>query len=246
MNIILSLRRISLIVGMSAVVTSPLLVGSVASAATTSTALTTKQQQDLATIQSKGAAEITRRLTSLNTALSKISSTTKLSASDQSYLESEVNTEISGLTALQTKLAADTTDAAAIADAKSIYTEYRVYALVLPKTWLVSYADNQQTTEAKLTTLSQTLQSRITADKTAGKDITTLQNELNDIITQTNNAQAISSSIEQKVLTLQPSDYNSDNTILSGDLAQLKTAHSDNEAAYTDAKNIVSGLEALK
>ena len=63
--------------------------------------------------------------------------------------------------------------------------------------------------------------------------------------TQVSNAQAISSSIESKVLTLQPSDYNSDHTLLNGDAAQLKTAHTDNEAAFTEAKNIVASLKTL-
>lgn len=245
MSIIVHLKKAALIGGALGVVGIFGLNGVAQAATTTSTANTANQQQELANIKAKGAAEITRRINSLKTAESKISSTTKLSSSDQAYLENEVTTEISGLTALQTTLAGDTTVATAISDAKSIFTEYRVYALVLPKVWLVADADHQQTTEAKLTTLAGNLQTRITADQNAGKDVTTLQNELNNMIAKTNDAQAISSSIEQKVLTLQPSDYNSDQTILSGDKAQLNTAHSDNEAAYADAKNIVSGLKAL-
>jgi hypothetical protein len=118
--------------------------------------------------------------------------------------------------------------------------------LIVPKVALVKTADSQQVVEAKLTTLAQKLQARISTAKTNGKDVTTLQSELSDMTTRINSAQVISSAIQQKVLTLlQPSDYNSDHTILSGDSAQLKTAHSDNEAAYTDAKNIVSALKSL-
>jgi ATP-dependent protease HslVU (ClpYQ) ATPase subunit len=237
-----TLVRSALLIGTASLIAIPSISFAAASSSTSTSAA---PAQRLATIKAKGAAEITRRLTSLNTVTTKISGTTKLSASDQAYLSSEVSAEVSGLTALQTKLASDTTVSEASADAQSIYTEYRVYALVLPKVWLVRTADDQQTTEANLTALAQKLQSRITADQTAGKNITTLQNELNDMTMQTNNAQSISSSMETKVLTLQPSYYNSDHTILSGDLTQLKTAHTDNTAAYTDANSIVSGLKSL-
>lgn len=220
-------------------------VPAMASAATAATNSTTSDATRLANIKAKGADEITRRLNALNTAAGKINGLTKLTADDKAYLSSEVSTEISGLISLQTKLAADTSLAQARSDAQSIISGYRVYVLVLPKVWLIKVADYQQVTEGNLTTFATKLQSRIDSAKSAGKDITQLQTQLNDMKTQTTNAQAISSSIEQKVLGLQPGDYNSDHTILSGDMDQLKTAHSDNQAAYNDAKSIVSELKSL-
>jgi hypothetical protein len=177
------------------------------STSTSPTLSAATQQQHLTNIKTKGAAEITRRLTSLNNVLSKINSTTKLSASDKTTLTNEVNAEITGLQALQTQLAADTTLASAISDAQSIITEYRVYALVLPKIWLVKTADDELVTQGNLTTLAGKLQTRLTAEQTAGKDITTLQDELSDMNTQITAAQKISTSIESAVINLQPSKY---------------------------------------
>lgn len=207
--------------------------------------VTTAQTQDLKNIIAKGDQEINRRLDTLNTLSGKINAATKISTSDKTYLVNEVTTEISGLTSLESQLNADTTLSAARTDAQSIYTEYRVYALVVPKVWLIKTSDDEQLTEGKLATLATKLQVKITADQTAGKDVTTEQSQLNDLNTQVSNAQAISSSIESKVLTLQPSDYDSDHTILSGDAAQLKTAHTDEETAFSDAKSIVTGLKTL-
>lgn len=212
---------------------------------TSSGTLTQTQQTDLANLKTKGAAEINRRITSLNTAEGKINSTTKLSSSDKAYLQNEVSTEISGLTALETTLNGETTVSAARTDVSNIFNEYRVYALVLPKVWLISAADGEQTTSAKLSTLATQLQTQITTDQNAGKNVSTLQNDLNDMKTQIANSEAISSAMETKVLTLQPTDYNGDHTLLSGDEAQLKTAHTDNQAASTDGKNIVAGLKTL-
>jgi hypothetical protein len=116
----------------------------------------------------------------------------------------------------------------------------------LPKIWLVSTADGQQLTETKLTTLSQNLQSRITADQQAGLNVSSVQSQLNSVNTLVSTAQGISSNMEQTVIGLQPSDYNSDKTVLSGDLAKLKTANTDLQNAYTNDKTIVSDLEGLK
>jgi hypothetical protein len=214
-------------------------------ATTGATHASSADQARLQHIITRGNNEIVRRLTSLNKLSGMSASNTKLSASDKSSLTSEVADEVSSLTSLKTKLDADTDVTTAVSDAQSIITNYRVYALIMPKIELVKTADDQQVTEGKLTALSAKLQSRITADQTAGKNVATLQSELTDLNTKISDAQTISSNIESSVVTLQPSDYNSDHSVLSGDRDQLKTAQTDIKAAVTDAKSIVNGLKNL-
>jgi predicted nucleic acid-binding Zn-ribbon protein len=204
------------------------------------------KQAALQNIISKGDQEIERRLTSLSTLTNKVNDATKLTPDNKSTLSSEVSSTSSGLTSLKSQLDSQTTVAAAVADAKDIYTEYRVYALVAPKINLVKVADDQQVVQAKLTSLAQKLQTRITADQHASKNVTTLESEISDMNSNIRTAQAISSNIESSVINLQPSDYNSNHALLSGDDARLVTAHSDDKAALTDAKNIVSSLKNLK
>jgi len=199
----------------------------------------------LTNIKTKGDAEIARRLKTLNTLATRISAATKLTTADKTSLTNQVNDEIANLTTLKTKLDAETTVAGAIADVQSMITDYRVYALIVPKVQLVKAADDQQAVEDKLTALIAKFETRLNAAKSQGKEVSALQAKLDDMKTQTTTAQGISSSIETKVITLQPSDYDSDHSVLSGDMAQLKTAHSNNEAAYNDAKAIVAGLKAL-
>ncbi len=205
----------------------------------------TGEQARMHAIIAAGEREITRRLTTLNTLASKINGATKLSASDKATLLSEVNTEIGGLTALKAKLAAETTFAGAKADANSIHTDYRVYALVVPKVQLLRVADDQLVVEAKLTDLIAKLQVRITIAQGKGKDTASLQTKLNAMKTQLANAQAISAAVQAKVLPLQPGDFNSDHAVLSGDASQLKTAHDYNASTYKDAKSIVNELKNL-
>lgn len=211
-----------------------------------STQLTAAQQARLSDIKTKGDQEITRRLTSLNTLSAKITAATKLTASDKTTLTNEVSSTISGLTDLKTQLDNETTLSGAKTDAQAIYSQYRVYALVAPKIGLIKVADDQQVTETRLIALSQKLQARITADQQAQKDVTSLQNQLTDLNTKVAAAQAISTKVESSVIGLQPTDYNSDHAVLSGYNDQLKTARGDDQAAITDAKNIIAGLKALK
>jgi hypothetical protein len=210
-----------------------------------STTTTAANQARLELIINRGNNEITRRLSSLQTLSSKISSATELTASDQASLSSEVSNEISGLTTLKSSLDADTTVANAITDAQSIISDYRVYALIVPKVNLVKTADDQQVAEGKLSALVPKLQSRISTAQSDGKDVTSLQSGLTDMTNKISAAQGISSQIESAVIGLQPSDYNSDHTILSGDRDQLKTAQNDIQGAVSDATTIVNGLKNL-
>ncbi|HEY5442758.1 MAG TPA: hypothetical protein VIJ68_04430 [Candidatus Saccharimonadales bacterium] len=242
----ISIRQAGLTLGLTVSTIGLALAPASALAAAKSTSATSATDQaKLKLIINRGNNEITRRLATLKTLSSKISGATKLTADDKTSLSGEVNDETSGLTALQTKLDADTTVADARTDAQSIISGYRVYALIVPKVNLIKTADDQQVAEGKLAALAPKLQSRITAAQAAGKTVTSLQSGLTDLNKQTAAAQVISSKIEASVVGLQPSDFNSDHTILSGDRDQLKTAQNEIQAAVSDATTIVSGLKNL-
>lgn len=199
-------------------------------------------QTRLTNLKTRGSAEIDRRLTTLAKLTSLISSSPKLSTTEKSTLSTEVNNEISGLNTLKTKLNADTDLARARTDVQSIYSEYRVYALIVPKIHLLNVASAELVNDDKLTTLAGKLQTRIT-DATKNSSNISLQISLEDMKTKIAAAQGLASGVLTKVDPLQPSDYNSDHAILSGQRDKLQTAHQDNVAAYNDAKTIVNGLK---
>jgi len=215
------------------------------SASIPASALTQTEQTRLTTIVAKGSQEIDRRVTALTAASKVIDKTEKLSATDKQTLTAEVTSATSGLAALKTKLSAETTLVAARTDAQSILTGYRVYALLLPKARLVKVADGQIALEAKFTALSAKFMERFAELKAAGRDTGTLEATLSNMNTKVTDAQTISIAIQAKVIVLQPSDYNSDHTILTGVRDQLKSAHDKLVAARADAKTIVDGIKTL-
>lgn len=199
----------------------------------------------LTVIKSRARAEITRRLNSLNRLNSAINGTSRLSDSAKSTLSGEVNAEISDLTRLKSKIAADTDLATARIDAQAIFTEYRIYALVVPKVWLVRTVDDQQAVEDKLNTMIGKLQTRINTAQGQGKDTASLQAALNDMTAQVHAAQIIALKTGAAILRVQPTDYNNDHSVLGGYVDQVQQAHRYNQAAYANLKIIVQGLKTL-
>ena len=213
------------------------------SAATTAAAA---QAQRLTNLQTDGEAQIESRLTNLTKLTTIITSAKHMTVADKTTLTSEVTTELSGLTALQTRLKGETTVTPALADVQSIFTEFRVYALIDPKVRLIKAADDQQTIETTLKGLSTKLQARITKDKNAGKDVASMQTTLDSMKTEITSTQAMSSDVETKVVALQPSDYNTDHTILKQYDTELKTAHADCHVAHKDGLTVINDLKSLK
>jgi len=209
------------------------------------TGTSTADSKRLTAIKTRGDAELGRRVDTLARLLITINSATKLSDSSKQALSEQVGNENVALAALRVKLAAETTVADAANDIKTMITEYRVYALIVPKVQIIRAADDEQAAEAKLLALQAKLTTRINNASAAGKDVTALQTKLDDMAANLTQAQLISAGVETSVLPLQPTDYDNDHTILSGYRDNLKTAKIAAQAAFTDAKAIVAGLKKL-
>ena len=86
----------------------------------------------------------------------------KLISSDQANaLRSDISTNASGLTALQTKLNAETNAAAARQDVSNIFLQFRIYAVVLPRDYRRLYLDIAVNVDGKLRGLSDGLKEAI-------------------------------------------------------------------------------------
>lgn len=143
-----------------------------------------KQSAELTRIQARADKMIQDRLTSLQNLLTRVQNDKQLSTDEKTSLTTDINTAIANLTALKTKIDADTDAATALADAKSIVTSYRIYVVFEPKIRLLVTIDNLQTASARVAALVTKVQTLLTDLKNQGKDTTGAQNALNDISTQ--------------------------------------------------------------
>jgi predicted secreted protein len=193
---------------------------------------------------------ISARITDLNKLNSRIQALKNVSSTEKTSISNEVQTNISGLTSLKAKIDADTDVTTAQTDSKSIYGSFRIYALVIPQGYIAASADRVDTIVDMMTAISAKLQARITADQTAGKNVTALQASLTDLNAKIADAKTQASTAQSGIASLTPDQGNKTQldaniAALKASRANIKTATHDLTAARQDAKSIIQGLKAL-
>jgi archaellum component FlaC len=159
-----------------------------------------KSANQLQNIKNRADSLIMNRLDSLNILLNRVQSDTRLTPSEKSSLVSEIQQDVSGLTALKGKIDADTDVTTARADAKTIITSYYIYAVFEPKVQLLVTLNNLQTTAGYIQALVPQLQNLINTLKSQGKDTSQLQSSLDDISSQ---LQTINTTLATDITTAQ-------------------------------------------
>ncbi len=221
------------------------------STGSTNTTTTVSQNDRIARLKNKADTEIDRRLKTLNNLITRLNGTggkvQKLSATNKATLIAQITSETTGLAALKTKI--DSTTYATVTDlatdVKSIITDYRVYLLIAKKVGIIVAADSELAAADRLSDLATKLQDKINTAKTAGTDVTSMQALHDDMMTKINDAKAKANAVETAVLALQPNDYNENNDVLSGPIANLKAGRQNLLAAKSDAQTIIDDLKAV-
>jgi len=143
-----------------------------------------KQSDRLPTIISRSNTMITNRIASLTKLLNRIQNDKRLSASEKTTLTTQIQTDISGLNGLKTKIDADKDATTAKNDEKSIITSYYVYAAFEPKVRYLIILNNLQATTNNIQLLVPQLQKLVNTFKSQGKDVTAIQALLDDVSSQ--------------------------------------------------------------
>ena len=196
-------------------------------------------------LKSRADHEIDRRLASLNLVLTRISTFKHITDSDKASLTSSVKTEISNLTTLKTKIAADADLVTLRTDVKSIVDSYRVFLLFIPKIHLLAASDRILTINDEITSLSTKLEQKIQSAKTGGKDVAILEDYLADMKAKTEDAKNLATKVQTTVSLLAPNGYPGNRSTLLAGRDMLKTAHTDLIEADHDAQKIIQGLKSL-
>jgi hypothetical protein len=187
----------------------------------------------LSSVQAKAAAAITARVNALNAASSGLERDRYLGA-DQATLSQRLQAAVPGLQALGQKIAADTTVSTAEADTNTIYSDYRVYVLLLPSTRLAVASDDiLNGTVPRLTAISTSLSPRVSASGDA--DAAT---QLADLTSQISGASSAVSGLAATLASDTPAQWNANHGILDGATTSIATARSDVKKAATDISEI--------
>ncbi len=186
---------------------------------------------------------INARIEALNKLSLRIQAMKNVSAGVKASLASEVQTNTQGLSALKTKIDADTDANVAATDQKSIYGDFRIYALIIPKGYLLASADRVKVVSGLLTDLQSKLQARATTSSSA--ELTSL---LADMTSKIADAKVEAGLAESGIVNLSPDKGDkavaeSNHSALVTARAHVKTASTDLKAAREDARKIMKKLK---
>jgi vacuolar-type H+-ATPase subunit F/Vma7 len=124
---------------------------------------------ELKLLQQRGAKEIDRRLSSIDEMKARVADAEAMTDAHKQTLGSLLESDKQQLTALKEKLAAETDDDAARAEVQSIFTKFRVYAIVEPKVHLVRSADAVAAAASDVDSASAQLDTVVARLKATGK-----------------------------------------------------------------------------
>jgi hypothetical protein len=217
--------------------------------ATTSPAFALNTTLTAARAKDHGDAAIDMRIKSLNVLDTRIQAMTKVSATDKAGLDAMIMAQVDALSALKTKINADTDAETVRADDASITKAFRVYLLVIPKARIMAAADKVLQISTVFSGLSAKLQIALDKAATANVNVSTMNKALGDINSKVADANLKANSALTLVTDLGPDNGNaaietSNTTALTNARAMIKLANEDLKSAQADAKSIVSGLKS--
>jgi hypothetical protein len=236
------MKQLSTLIGASALTLGlgVALLPSVASAAPATTAA----PRDLATEKVRCIAAIDVRLVELPRLDNLLASAKNTTDAHKTTQTASNTAAIAGLGSLKTKIAADADLTTLAADCKSIFEDYRVFALRAPQTHLVIAGDAEVFAVTKLNDVVPKLSDAIDKAAAAGKDMTGAKTALADLQAKLADAGTKANGLADSVIGYVPADYNANHALLDGPHSSVRAAAADLKGARADIKTIVAAVKA--
>jgi predicted heme/steroid binding protein len=163
--------------------------------------------RSVARISSRAMQLIKERINVLNANTQAITASNTLTAEQKTSLTALLSSNITGLTALKASIASSTDASTAKALTNSIFTNFRIYGIVIPQARLEKRVFDLQNHSQKLSDLFVKVQTTITDAKAQGKDVTVWQKSLDDTKVLVATDMAKLAGLLPKLATLTPATY---------------------------------------
>jgi hypothetical protein len=192
----------------------------------------------LAGIKAKAATDIGDRTTALNGATARVSAAKGL-GTGQPALVSYLGTDLSPLQQLNQTMQADTTVQQAAHDFGTIFSDYRVYVLVLPAARIAGDADHATAAAIpSLTADAAKAQAHVTPANQAQ-----LQPLLDDLNGQISTATNATNGLTATVLAFTPAQWNADHGLLAAATSSSRAADAALRQGRADVQQIRQDLK---
>ena len=199
--------------------------------------------KSLAAIQASAQVKTTARTGALNTSIAKINAAQDITASDRSTILATLNGDLAGMTAVEAKIAADTTAASAAADYQTIFTTYRVYAVAIPQSRFAAAADRLTSTTIPKLTDAQTKLAAALAGPDLSKSTPALLADLADMTTQISAATNDLNGVAASALAVTPAAFDANSSIMGPIRTSITTSSADLKKAASDAKTVLAAIK---
>lgn len=200
-----------------------------------------KLEARLERAKEKAAQEIERRTEALTKLKERIAAMKRVSTNFKTDLDSTVAAEVAKLEALAAKIAASTNGEEIKTDVQSITRSYRTFILVMPKASIAAAADRLVTMSATLSEVGGKLKTRIDEAASQGKDVTTLNTQLNELAAKITSANTHARAAVEGTAELTPDE--GDKTKQEANRAALQKARDELKAGHEDIK---AGREIIR
>ncbi len=241
-------RRFAML-GAVALLAAAALIPATAFAATTTQ--TKCAADDVKCVIGVGDTLIANRLTSLTTLNGKISSdesSHKITSDQASSLQGDVSSNQAGMNTVKTKLDAETTAKAARQDVLSIFTQYRIYAVVLPRDYRQLEMDIEVNAKDIMQGVAPTIQTALGSAPTG--DQTRLNALFSDYQKQVQAAETQLATAQNDFPAMTVANFNQNHTAFESNRlaldSALKAARGDLHQAAKDLKEMANTLGIKK
>jgi hypothetical protein len=197
----------------------------------------------LQAVKALAGARVQGRISTLHALSLAVQDSKYLTSNERATLDNQIDSDLSGLTALATKISSEPTAAAVRGDESAMVDDYRVYMLMAPQTRLVdglaAETDAATTLQKAYTALRELLAGQ------SGGGTSQQKTELADLQSQITAGQAAIGNEIATVLAVQPGpDASSIESALAPVKSAAKTARKDLVQARQDAKDLRDSLKS--
>jgi hypothetical protein len=185
---------------------------------------------------------ISRRLTSLGDLESRVNGASVLTAAHKSALLAILGGDRSGLSALDSKIAAETSAAQLRQDCKDIVTGYRVYVLAAPQVHLTIAADRVDFVDGRIQGLYAKLSTALQHCKATPAQCQNAEQAFSDLQSKVRQSNQAVAGVASEVLPLTAAGYPGDKPVLDAARTSVKTGHTALRGAWHDITIIRQAL----
>ena len=178
-------------------------------------------------------AQIDRRLAALDQRQRELGTARHLTAEHKAALDADINATRDGLKAVAAQIREESDPVALRRECESIWTSFRVFALVLPRTRLVTTADAEVFAVSRLTDVA----ARLEAAGASGDDLDAMKAKIAS-------ASTAASGVAPSILPLTPADWNANREVLTPARNSVRSARADLKAAAELGRKIADSLKS--